>query len=252
MLALCVSVPATAELVESMSVIPAGTWRPLYPAEGEEEVAVAQFRLDKTPVTNAQYLAFVKQHEQWQRGNTPRLFAGPEYLKHWASPTELGDAETAHPDVPVTHVTWWSARAYCEARGARLPTIREWELAGAASATKADASRDPEFVAQILAWYSQQTKLRPVGESEPNLWGVYDLHGLVWEWVDDFQAELIVVDNRADGTIDPTMFCGAGSISASRKEDYAAFMRSAMRSSLRAENATSSLGFRCAMDGETP
>lgn len=245
--------PAVAQLLDSsMRVVKAGTWRPLYPAVGEEEVHVEEFRLDATPVTNAQYLAFVKSHEKWQRGKTPSLFAGPEYLSHWASPTSLGDNTNANPDFPVTHVSWWAARAYCEARGARLPTIREWELAGAASETSPDASRDPEFVAQILSWYSQPTRLRAVGGGVPNLWGVHDMHGLVWEWVDDFQAELIVVDNRADGTLDPAMFCGAGSISASRKEDYAAFMRSAMRSSLRAENATSSLGFRCAMDGGTP
>lgn len=236
-----------APTVEQVKVGP-GIWRPTYPAPGEEEIAVPAFMMDVRPVTNAEFLAFVERHPKWQRGKVPALFAGKEYLSHWAGPLELGDK--AGPAQPVTYVSWWAARAYCEARGAHVPREAQWELAALASATTADASKDPAFLAELLAWYSRPASktLPDAGSGPANVWGVRDLHGLVWEWVDDFQSALVVSDNREDGTVDTTRFCGASAIAAADKENYAAFMRVAFRSSLRAEYATSALGFRCAND----
>jgi formylglycine-generating enzyme required for sulfatase activity len=192
-------------------------------------------------------LAFVTAHPQWRRGVAPAIFAGPGYLSHWSGALTLGGDPNARPAQPVTRVTWWAARAYCEARGARLPGEAEWELAAQASRTARDASKDPAFLAKILAWYSTPTStLADAGAGEANLWGVRDLHGLIWEWVEDFQASMITSDNREEGASDISRFCGAGAVSAARKEDYAAFMRTAMRASLRADQATASLGFRCA------
>jgi formylglycine-generating enzyme required for sulfatase activity len=79
---------------------------------------------------------------------------------------------------------------------------------------------------------------------------VHDLHDLVWEWVLDFNAPMLGSDARDAGDAERMRFCGAGALTASDKEDYASYMRLAMRSSLRASYTTGSLGFRCAMDAE--
>lgn len=224
-----------------------GAWRPLYPAEGEDSIEVGGFLLDERPVTNAEFLTFVLGEPRWRRDGVAPLFADQGYLAHWSGPDVLGDAG---PTRPVTHVSWWAARAYCKQRGARLPAEAEWERAAMASETQADATGDPAVAARILGWYSRpgSAELAEAGAGPANVWGVRDLHAGVWEWVEDFQSALVSVDNREDGATDTARFCGAGAVSAQDKEDYAAFMRLAFRSSLQATFTTRNLGFRCARD----
>ncbi|MBX3247832.1 MAG: formylglycine-generating enzyme family protein [Myxococcales bacterium] len=212
--------------------------------EESQAVRVQRFALEVTPVTNAQFLDFVRRSERWQRSKAPRLFADETYLSHWDGDRELGDAR---PQQPVTHVSWFAARAYCESIGRRLPTEHEWELAARADATRRDAGRDPAFVRQILQWYSRpRGELPDVGSREPNVYGVRDLHGVVWEWILDFNAAMITADDRQRDDAQSARFCGGGSFDVQDSADYAAFMRYAFRSSLRASYAVPNLGFRCA------
>jgi sulfatase modifying factor 1 len=71
------------------------------------------------------------------------------------------------------------------------------------------------------------------------------MHGLVWEWVDDFSALLVNPDSRSGDDPDKLQFCGAGAINLQDRENYAVLMRIALLSSLKASDSTSSLGFRC-------
>ena len=88
--------------------------------------------------------------------------------------------------------------------------------------------------------------MRPIG-GEKNGYGVYDVHGLVWEWTADFNSAILSGDAR-DGGADVKLFCGAGASSARNVDDYPAFMRFAFRSSLKANYCIHNLGFRCAKD----
>jgi formylglycine-generating enzyme required for sulfatase activity len=74
------------------------------------------------------------------------------------------------------------------------------------------------------------------------------LHGVVWEWVADFNTAMVTGDGRNVGDPNGQLFCGAGAQSATDAENYPAFMRYAFRSSLNAAYCVHNLGFRCAKD----
>jgi formylglycine-generating enzyme required for sulfatase activity len=243
--ALAILAAASAAAAAPAKVGP-GTYRPVFPASpAEREVAVGAFWLDREPVTNAEYLAFVRARPEWRKDRAKELLVDHAYLAGWAAPDALGDAP---PRAPVVQVSWFAARAYCAWRGGRLPNEAEWELAAAADATRRDATEDPAFQAQILAWYERPTaKTLPAIGGAPNAWGVRDLHGLVWEWIEDFTSALVTSDSR-----DPTRgnVCGAEAFAAKDPRMYAAFMRLAFRGALEARFTTANLGFRCAYDRE--
>jgi sulfatase modifying factor 1 len=221
----------------------------LPPGKGVAVVEVASFDLDRVPVTNADFLRFVGSHPRWRRDRIARLFADDGYLSHWEGPVRLGTAVGGRE--PVTRVSWFAAKAYCEAQGARLPSWYEWELAAAADAKSTDARSDPQWRQQILNWYAKPSSqpLSEVGAGQANVHGVRDLHGLVWEWVMDFNALLVSSDNREQGGADLVRFCGEGALSTADRENYAVLMRIAFLSSLEARYTTGNLGFRCATGG---
>lgn len=206
-------------------------------------VDIAPFALRATPVTVGEFAAFVQQHPEWMRGRAPPVFADGRYLLQWSAPTTPG----LPPATPVTEVSWFAARAFCESEGARLPTWLEWESAAAADATRADARADPAWRRAILSWYEKPggQALAAVGGAA-DVHGVRDLHGLVWEWVDDFNALFIAGDSRTQGDPDKLRFCGAGALNVIDRDSYAVLMRIALLSSLQAADTTATLGFRCA------
>ncbi len=229
--------------------MPGGAFRSILPRGGKTsgDLVIAPFVLQRTPVTNAQFLAFVRAHPEWQRGRAPASVADESYLQHWRDTLELGDQVL--PEQPVTHVSWFAARAFCAARAARLPDWYEWEFAAAANEHLADARQDPAWQQRILAWYAKPSDgpLREVGGDAANVYGLHDLHGLVWEWVEDFNALFIGADNRNQGDPDILKFCGSGALSVEDRENYPVMMRLALLSSLKANATTTNLGFRCAL-----
>ena len=240
---------ATAATAAPRVTVGPGQYRPVFPTSpGEQVVEVRAFLLDVTPVTNREFLAFVRANPAWRRGAVKAIRADRDYLGHWADALTLGPRAPA--ESPVVRVSWFAAKAYCAWRGGRLPTEREWELAAAASAERTDASDQAGWQDEILAWYAQQTPdvLPAVGRGTANAWGVHDLHGLVWEWVYDFGAALVASDDRERGDAARDKYCGAGAALARDPSQYATFMRLAMRSALQARYTTANLGFRCAAD----
>ncbi len=231
--------------------IPAGEFRSVIPeAEGDNLVAVDGFLLQDAPVTNAEFLRFVLHRPEWQRGRAVSLFVDDQYLSTWAGPISL--APESGPQQPVRQVSWFAANAYCEALNARLPSWYEWEYVAAANDTMADARVLPEWRQDILSWYSQSgdDRIADVRSEQANYYKVFDSHGLIWEWVDDFNAFLVSGDNREQGGADLLQFCGAGALTMEQKENYAILMRVAMLSALEARYTTRNLGFRCARQSE--
>ena len=231
--------PAGIEGGEFASVLPL--------TEDKAPVAIAAFGLDRQPVTNGEFLAFVVRNPEWRRGDVLPLFADANYLKHWQGALNVSDA-TANQ--PVVNVSWFAARAYCESKGGRLPTWHEWEYVAAADENVKDARQDPAWRQKILSWYGETggRSLPDVGRHPANAYGVKDMHGLIWEWVEDFNALLVSSDNREQGGADKLQFCGAGAATMEEKENYAILMRTAMLSSLDGGDTTQNMGFRCAYD----
>lgn len=240
--------PAAGHADSGFVRIPAGTFKSVLKYEDvTSAVSVAAFELMRTPVSNADFLAFVRSHPDWQRGRAAPVFVEPDhYLSHWQAALQPG------PEVsglqPVTRVSWFAATAYCESRGARLPTWNEWEYVAAADRTRRDARGDPAWREELLHWYAEPSSgpLPTIGRQPANAYGIQDMHGLIWEWTQDYAAMLVSGDNRTQSDPDKAKFCGAGALAIEDKEDFAVMMRVAMLSSLDAVNSTSNLGFRCA------
>ena len=236
---------ALAGLPDSMAEISGGSFTPIVKSAGKVAAArkIAPFLLDRYPVTISQYLDFVKNNPQWQRSRRAPIFAEAGYLSRWKSDLEPG----LKSDAPVTEISWFAARAYCRSQNKRLPTAAEWEYAALADETRTDASSDSAFTSRILNWYGASGPAdRTIGGFK-NVWGVYDLHGLIWEWVEDFNGEFTSGDSRGDNSQDESAFCGGSAINLSDKarREYAAFMRYAFRGSLRGNYTIDTLGFRC-------
>ena len=120
-------------------------------------VTLSSFEMGATEVTNAQYRVVVSEHE------------GDEFR-------------------PVTGIDWFKAERFCKALGYRLPTEAEWEYAARAGTTTRWSFGDDETDLSRYAWYGESWdgEAHPVGMREPNPWGLYDMHGNVWEWVVDW------------------------------------------------------------------
>jgi len=238
-----------AEPPAGMVRIPAGVYQPFFRAANDaKEIQVKCFALDVLPVTQGEFLEFVRTHPQWQRSRVKHLFADDSYLKTWAA--DLDPGTNSPLDAPVTFVSWFAARAFAESKGKRLPTVAEWEFAAQASPSRADGENDPAFMREVLQWYSTMApqKLASAGAGPANFYGVRDLHGIIWEWVVDFNTAMVTGDSRGDGGIDSQLFCGAGAQGAQNPDNFPAFMRYGFRSSLKADYCVHNLGFRCAKD----
>ena len=117
--------------------------------------------------------------DQWGgvMGNNPSNFKGPKN--------------------PVDSVSWDDCQHFCDKLNVKLgvkagkfqlPSEAQWEYACRAGTTTCYCFGDDESGLDEFAWYSANSgrKTHPVGEKRPNSWGLYDMHGNVWEWCADW------------------------------------------------------------------
>lgn len=238
---MALSLASTAGAQPRQVLVPSGSFHSVLPEVKGEPIRVDSFYLDATAVTNEQFAVFTAEHEQWQRGEVPAVFANKNYLEHWSNSSP--DYEVIGENHPVTHVSWFAANAYCQWAGGRLPTLNEWEYS--AQLVDFDSQEEmSQFAARLMSWYSSvDTKNgAAVGstgiETRP---GVKDQFGLIMEWVQDFKPP--VADNLSldCGTVGRMQQLG-------NAYSYAASIRYITRMSYSATSTTATMGFRCAYD----
>lgn len=230
-----------------MVKVKGGSFVPLYGVDSTA-VNINDFLMDVYPVTNSDFLTFVKKYPKWRKTQLKALFTDDNYLIHWESDLSYGKHL---PNAPIANISWFAAKKYCECQGKRLPTIDEWEYAAMADENMADARIKESYNQYILEWYEKPNSFdRTIGSTFKNYWGIYDMHGLLWEWTIDFNSVLISGESRKDVDKDSKLFCGSAAVGASDLMNYAAFMRYAFRGSIKGNYAIRTLGFRCAKSTE--
>ncbi|WP_347068911.1 formylglycine-generating enzyme family protein [Flavobacterium sp. WV_118_3] len=229
-----------------MVLIKKGSFVPLYGDVNKKTVTIDAFKMDIYPVTNEEYLSFLKEKASYRRSVIKRIFADISYLEYWKNDLDYGEN---NGKAPVTNVSWFAAKKYCEYKGKRLPAMDEWEYAAMADQKHRDARTKVAYNNYILGWYEKRNTFnRSVGQTCKNYWGLYDMYGLIWEWTFDFNSIFLSGESRKNRDTDTSLFCGGASVNATDLMNYAAFMRYAFRSSLKANYSSRNLGFRCACD----
>lgn len=210
-------------------------------------VSVASFWMDRTEVTNAEFGRFVAQHPEWGPARLPRAEDNGDYLKHWVD----GSPRSADLDRPVTFVTWKAAVAYCEANGRRLPAEAEWEFAaGGGNATAEFPWGDAEPDATKANWSGTGLGAPGrVGSFAPNAFGLYDMAGNVWEFVQDVWTENYAAAGSAtfhNSAVPATASQGRRVIRGGSFGGSAINLRVRYRDSHPETGAGPHVGFRCA------
>jgi formylglycine-generating enzyme required for sulfatase activity len=123
------------------------------------------FWMGQTPVTVGAYRRFCGA----TRHQMPRA---PNFNNGWAN-----------ENMPIVNVIWDDAQAYCGWMGGRLPTEAEWEYAGRAGSTDSRYGNMDD-----IAWYigNSGNETHDVAQKRPNGFGLYDMLGNVWQWVNDW------------------------------------------------------------------
>ena len=232
----------------NMVFIPKGQYTPLFKFGddvSDELVDVESFYIDKYPITNNNFRKFILANVKWSKKNISNIFADAGYLSHWDSIDfeQMGD-------YPVVNISWFSASAYCSFVGGRLPSIDEWEYVASSSKTNSIGKNDPGYLQDVLDWYlnAQVKDLANINSMDDNYWGVFGLHGFIWELVQDFNGVILLNTDAEGGGLEEVLYCGATATNAIDPADYVAFMRFAFRNSLEANYTMSHLGFRCVKD----
>ena len=168
---------------EGMVLIPAGEFE-MGSNDGKSyeqpvhTVYVDAFYMDIDEVTNAQYKQFVDANPQWRKDRIPRNYHNGDYLYYWKG----NSYPPGKGDHPVVFVSWYSAMAYSQWAGKRLPTEAEWEKSARGGLVGKKYPWGDTLDSSKANYNKDIEDTTPVGSYPPNNYGLYDMAGNVWEW----------------------------------------------------------------------
>ncbi len=124
--------------------------------------------------------------------------------EYWIGQSEVTERQYGKDrtsTLPATDVSWFEAKDFCQRHGWRLPTEAEWEYAARSGTDTPWFFGNDERALRDFAWFEGSSVFErcPVGTRYPNPWGIHDMHGNVWEWVEDWYGPYEVGPQR-----DPT------------------------------------------------
>ncbi len=197
----------------SMVYVPAGSFL----REDGKQVTVSAFLLQKYEATQEEFTSVT--------GNNPAYRKGEK--------------------LPVERVTWDEAKNYCQEIGGRLPTEGEWEYASRAGSAASFYWNHQD--AKEYAWFhdNAENHTQRVGLKKPNAWGLHDMAGNVFEWVEDGFGPYSPTDlDNPKGN----PFANSKVIRGASWYSEASSLGSAARFNNRPSMRNYKVGFRCAMD----
>ncbi len=160
------------------------------------------------------------------------------------------------PNRPVEQVSWDDVQEFIQKLNAketgtkyRFPTEAEWEYAARAGSTTAYSFGNDESRLGEYAWYRKNSSdtTHPVRQLKPNAWGLYDMHGNVWEWCYDSQRPY--ADYTVDDPVGPTVAGDLRVIRGGGWADPAQHVRAAFRYWFVPGFRVAGVGFRCLSSG---
>lgn len=156
----------------------------------QHEVNITSFAIGKFEVTNAEFVQFLNEKGNQEEGGGQWLLIDPVLTKIKFTFPGIFVVEKGYENYPVVGVSWYGANAYCrwlkERTGIlfRLPTEAEWEFA-CRGGTKTEYSFGEDITNhEKYGWFRSNSGYGPheVGQKLPNKFGLYDMHGNMWEW----------------------------------------------------------------------
>jgi len=217
------------QLQENMIWIKGGTFRMGSTERPDEQpvhnVTLEGFEMSAMPVTRGQYLATMGR-----------------------SPSNIDEANH-----PMVNVSWEEAVAFCHrlsektGRWYTLPTEAQWEYACRAGNAGNYCFGDQVSELGDYAWYNENAggTTRPVGKKKPNDWGFYDMHGNVWEWVqDDWHGSYAGAPDGGRAWMDSSLLGSVRVIRGGSWFDWAEICRCSSRRGCEPDGRGDALGFR--------
>lgn len=191
--------------------------------ETQHPVKVSDFYMAKHPITVEQFESFILESNyktDADKGGGSYIWTGKEWKQksgvNWRC--DVNGEEQKNKQHPVIHVSWNDAGEYCKWLSKklngkfRLPTEAEWEYACRAGTTtpfntgsnlttdQANYNGNYPYGNNPKGKYLWKTT--PVGSYPPNAWGLYDMHGNVWEWCQDWYGEKYYDECKQQGVVE--------------------------------------------------
>jgi formylglycine-generating enzyme len=261
--------PQDTASITSVVQIPAGTFTMGSPEsevnrsanETLHQVTLSAFKMSKYEITNEQFAAFLNVRKIGVYGAYKNLVLIYPSNGNWDFGLHYTNSKWApvvgYENHPVINVTWYGASEFASYVGGRLPTEAEWEYACRAATTttfntgscisKTDADYNWNYAYSTCnnADPNSPHTTQAIGTYAPNAYGLYDMHGNVYEWCSDWYGEYSTSaqTNPAGSTSGSQRVLRGGSWA-----DYAWYCRSAFRGAFDPMNYSSTVGFRVVLD----